>query len=69
MVNGTEGWPQEAGPLFFERRFALPLRQPTLFWILVFTLFISTEVDAELNSGDLNTARMVTEADWLRLQL
>ena len=47
----------------------MPLRQPTLFWVLVFTLFISTEVDAELNSGDLNTARIVTEADWLRLQL
>jgi hypothetical protein len=60
----VRGWPS-----FFEGRFALPLRQPTLFWILAFTLFISTEVDAELNSGDLNTARMVTEADWLRLQL
>ena len=60
----VRGW-----PFLFERRFALALRQPILFWILAFTLFISTEVGAELNSGDLNTARIVTEADWLRLQL
>ena len=48
----------------------MPMRTSALSWILIVILLISsTGARAELNWGDLNSTRTVTEADWLRVNL
>ena len=45
------------------------MRTRALSWILIAILLSSTGARAELNWGDLNSTRTVTEADWLRVNL
>lgn len=47
----------------------MPINRKLLHWILAISLFSSPQAWAELNWGDLNTVRVVTEADWLKLKL
>ena len=54
---------------FFERWYALTARHTALHWVLAIALLSFAEVDAEMNMGDLNSARIVSEADWLHLKL
>lgn len=63
-----KGWPLR--PTFFWGRwFELPLRCKSLLWLFLFVVLYNTDVEAELKWGDLNSARIVSEADWLRLKL
>jgi hypothetical protein len=47
----------------------MQIRCTAVRWALAAVLLAVSVVRAELNEGDLNTTRVVTEGDWLRMKL